>query len=142
MECGVPRSHFFFNDTAPTEIYTLSLHDALPIFLVAWLSTVASAAPLQPQRVTCQEDRKSTRLNSSHLVISYAVFCWKKKSYYPAFWAIPTMMLSESAAAATFGLINSIGQLGGLAGPYVIGCLNVRTHSLAASFGFIALVYM
>jgi len=41
-------------------------------------------------------------------------------AYYPAFWAIPTMMLSEAAAAATFGLINSIGQLGGLAGNYTI----------------------
>jgi predicted MFS family arabinose efflux permease len=62
-------------------------------------------------------------------------------AYYPAFWAIPTMMLSEAAAAATFGLINSIGQLGGFAGNYAIGSLNDRTHSLAASFGFIALVY-
>jgi ACS family tartrate transporter-like MFS transporter len=62
-------------------------------------------------------------------------------AYYPTFWAIPTMMLSESAAAATFGLINSIGQLGGFAGNYVIGFLNDRTHSLSASFGFIALVY-
>src|ERR1039457_1861748 len=68
---------FFFNDTATTEIYTLSLHDALPIYprvrkLICdhkvsgqmWLSI----------------DRKSTRLNSSHLVISYAVFCLKKKT--------------------------------------------------------------
>jgi len=62
-------------------------------------------------------------------------------AYYPTFWAIPTMMLSESAAAATFGLINSIGQLGGFAGNYAIGFLNDRTHSLTASFGFIALVY-
>jgi MFS transporter, ACS family, tartrate transporter len=62
-------------------------------------------------------------------------------AYYPAFWAIPTMMLSEAAAAATFGLINSIGQLGGFAGNYAIGALNDRTHSLAASFAFIALVY-
>ena len=53
----------------------------------------------------------------------------------------PAMMLSESAAAASFGLINSIGQLGGLAGPYMIGFLNDRTHSLTASFGFISLVY-
>jgi ACS family tartrate transporter-like MFS transporter len=51
------------------------------------------------------------------------------------------MMLSESAAAATFGLINSIGQLGGFAGNYAIGFLNDRTHSLTASFGLIALVY-
>ena len=62
-------------------------------------------------------------------------------AYYPTFWAIPTMVLSESAAAATFGLINSIGQLGGFAGNYMIGFLNDRTHSLSASFGFIALVY-
>jgi ACS family tartrate transporter-like MFS transporter len=63
-------------------------------------------------------------------------------AYYPAFWAIPTMMLSEAAAAATFGLINSIGQLGGFAGNYAIGFLNDQTHSLAASFAFIALVYV
>jgi ACS family tartrate transporter-like MFS transporter len=63
-------------------------------------------------------------------------------AYYPTFWAIPTMMLSEAAAAATFGLLNSIGQLGGLAGSYTIGYLNDRTHSLTASFAFIALVYV
>jgi MFS transporter, ACS family, tartrate transporter len=63
-------------------------------------------------------------------------------AYYPAFWAIPTMMLSEAAAAATFGLINSLGQLGGFAGSYAIGFLNDRTHSLTASFAFIALVYV
>jgi ACS family tartrate transporter-like MFS transporter len=63
-------------------------------------------------------------------------------AFYPAFWSVPTMVLSESAAAATFGLINSVGQLGGFAGPYVIGFLNDRTHSLTASFGFIALAYL
>lgn len=62
-------------------------------------------------------------------------------AYYPTFWAIPTLILSESAAAATFGLINSVGQLGGFAGNYAVGVLNDRTHSLTASFGFIALVY-
>jgi MFS transporter, ACS family, tartrate transporter len=61
-------------------------------------------------------------------------------AYYPAFWAIPTMMLS--AAPAMFGLINSLGQLGGFAGNYAIGFLNDRTHSLGASFAFIALVYI
>jgi ACS family tartrate transporter-like MFS transporter len=62
-------------------------------------------------------------------------------AYFPTFWAIPAMMLSEAAAAATFGLMNSLGQLGGFAGNYAIGFLNDRTHSLAASFAFIALVY-
>src|SRR4051794_41962894 len=85
---------FFFNDTATTEIYTLSLHDALPICqglkrlmavrLVAALipyigiALVASTAlPEQPGKQWV--DRKSTRLNSSHPSISYAVFCLKKK---------------------------------------------------------------
>jgi ACS family tartrate transporter-like MFS transporter len=63
-------------------------------------------------------------------------------AFYPTFWAIPTMLLSESAAAATFGLINSIGQLSGFAGNSAIGFLNDRTGSLAASFGLIALVYL
>jgi ACS family tartrate transporter-like MFS transporter len=63
-------------------------------------------------------------------------------AYLPVFWSMPTMILSESAAAATLGLINSVGQLGGFAGPYVIGFLNDRTHSLTASFAFIALVYV
>src|SRR5690349_23971411 len=77
---------FFFNDTATTEIYTLSLHDALPI-------SVASCAPLAAKydapnpscpcgagAIECSGDRKSTRLNSSHVEISYAVFCLKKKN--------------------------------------------------------------
>src|SRR3989442_8736068 len=68
---------FFFNDTATTEIYTLSLHDALPISrfrgrpLGQWLNQHAAG------HFTL--DRKSTRLNSSHVRISYAVFCLKKK---------------------------------------------------------------
>src|SRR5256885_11671434 len=83
---------FFFNDTATTEIYTLSLHDALPIscppssrvathvvrswLLYAGVSDRRAAAAASP----IATDRKSTRLNSSHLVISYAVFCLKKKN--------------------------------------------------------------
>src|SRR2546430_10451906 len=74
---------FFFNDTATTEIYTLSLHDALPI---SWWSTSAAAAPssssARPSRRWSSRDRKSTRLNSSHSQISYAVFCLKKKNLY------------------------------------------------------------
>src|SRR2546426_4091366 len=94
---------FFFNDTATTEIYTLSLHDALPIYIAwprfafgsktmrclsvgrdactatsfpAWSAVEQKAATAPESR---RIDRKSTRLNSSHLVISYAVFCLKKK---------------------------------------------------------------
>src|SRR5262245_62682597 len=85
---------FFFNDPATTQIYTLSLHDALPI------SPPGRGHPLSPDSIlrpapssapggraapspassgSCRRDRKSTRLNSSHLGISYAVFCLKKK---------------------------------------------------------------
>ncbi len=62
--------------------------------------------------------------------------------FYPCFWSIPTLLLSESAAAATFGLINSVGQLGGFAGPYLIGYLNDKTHSLGPSFGVIAVSFL
>src|SRR3712207_8399898 len=92
---------FFFNDTATTEIYTLSLHDALPIFSAAAIPfdlveiegySRTSTAIIDPMSGTQMEineygpevnpaevDRKSTRLNSSHANISYAVFCLKKK---------------------------------------------------------------
>jgi ACS family tartrate transporter-like MFS transporter len=63
-------------------------------------------------------------------------------AYYPAFWAIPTMILSESAAAATFGLINSVGHAGGFLGPYIIGDLSMRTGSLLPGFAFIACCYL
>src|SRR5471030_3477286 len=66
---------FFFNDTATTEIYTLSLHDALPI--LNW--GLGLGADAYPYETGWKSDRKSTRLNSSHLGISYAVFCLKKK---------------------------------------------------------------
>src|ERR1039458_10478148 len=66
---------FFFNDTATTEIYTLSLHDALPIYdACEELDHYLYGTPKRGG-----SDRKSTRLNSSHLGISYAVFCLKKK---------------------------------------------------------------
>src|SRR6202045_5375805 len=69
---------FFFNDTATTEIYTLSLHDALPIWVsMADSRTVIHVSPLID--ASCGLDRKSTRLNSSHVAISYAVFCLKQK---------------------------------------------------------------
>src|SRR5256885_8286928 len=91
---------FFFNDTATTEIYTLSLHDALPISFRRTELDPNNANPLAgipsrnnivakfnnemtailQQSLSDKQDRKSTRLNSSHLVISYAVFCLKKKT--------------------------------------------------------------
>src|SRR5258705_13013946 len=87
---------FFFNDTATTEIYTLSLHDALPIShdfyeilcktkeLIAAKYLAISPVPHVPwgtgEIAKYLADRKSTRLNSSHLGISYAVFCLKKKN--------------------------------------------------------------
>src|SRR5690625_5958196 len=70
----------FFNATATPEIYTLSLHDALPI---CWCAERCSASMLHtapPARGASRRDRKSTRLNSSHVAISYAVFCLKKKN--------------------------------------------------------------
>src|SRR3712207_8316421 len=97
------RFFFFFNDTATTEIYTLSLHDALPISQPAGRRlapgalrgqiAMAGEATSPEGRVRCRtssrsrwltppkpaRDRKSTRLNSSHANISYAVFCLKKK---------------------------------------------------------------
>src|SRR5207248_11210174 len=86
-------SLFFFTDTATTEIYTLSLHDALPIFLPssgAFFQTRALELFHRRRRaqhclcgadgVVRVQDRKSTRLNSSHRTISYAVFCLKKKN--------------------------------------------------------------
>src|SRR3712207_8298706 len=94
---------FFFNDTATTEIYTLSLHDALPIFVKPWLPIwpygqrlrdgIVSQPIQTSNEYSCYSapdyqiprrgrDRKSTRLNSSHANISYAVFCLKKKKKY------------------------------------------------------------
>src|SRR5438445_7332530 len=85
---------FFFTDTASTAIYTLSLHDALPVSSPS--NAQAGPVPIDDLFFTRsiynpawspdskQVDRKSTRLNSSHANISYAVFCLKKKKNYPA----------------------------------------------------------
>src|ERR1039458_10722407 len=82
MTCGTGRwlavCACFFNDTATTEIYTLSLHDALPI---SWRIMPRQRSRFSGSRIRSRvgRDRKSTRLNSSHLGISYAVFCLQKK---------------------------------------------------------------
>src|SRR3712207_6969438 len=103
---------FFFNDTATTEIYTLSLHDALPIYrtrlfgrleervfdntqvldadgIEGRIGSISFVAALgEPERAAV--DRKSTRLNSSHANISYAVFCLKKKKTLTTLFSIPS----------------------------------------------------
>src|SRR4051794_41454444 len=75
---------FFFNDPPTPEIYPLSLHDALPISLAPGPAALHGSVPAQRHVVvpgeSCAADRKSTRLNSSHPSISYAVFCLKKKN--------------------------------------------------------------
>src|SRR2546430_3393500 len=96
MAKGPGTVFFFFNDTATTEIYTLSLHDALPIYKRGDQTAIIWEGddPSQSKHITYRQlhdevckmanilrtrDRKSTRLNSSHSQISYAVFCLKKK---------------------------------------------------------------
>src|SRR5258707_2094143 len=83
LRLGYDSFFFFFNDTATTEIYTLSLHDALPIYFRVVLGVKFDSLPTEPSAQTvmiAKRDRKSTRLNSSHANISYAVFCLKKKN--------------------------------------------------------------
>src|SRR3712207_7471123 len=90
---------FFFNDTATTEIYTLSLHDALPIFVEPGEVTKRREVVLRNLEHPLHRldgaldvrepilDRKSTRLNSSHANISYAVFCLKKKNKHTNYYS-------------------------------------------------------
>src|SRR5438552_19144774 len=93
MYLSLSLSFFLFNDTATTEIYTLSLHDALPISGLSEIQTVPRGNGGKVRRaellygavhgvLELRVDRKSTRLNSSHQIISYAVFCLKKKKTY------------------------------------------------------------
>src|SRR2546430_3576294 len=92
LPARMSRSLFFFNDTATTEIYTLSLHDALPISISLYPPFIPLKSAFTEQfnlasffwlRYSSYGDRKSTRLNSSHSQISYAVFCLKKKRISP-----------------------------------------------------------
>src|SRR5260221_10650361 len=105
---------FFFNDTATTEIYTLSLHDALPISLaVLALSDLDRQLRLfwpdnEPARPAASRfiDRKSTRLNSSHTVISYAVFCLKKKKK-----PRPASLYTPQAINICYAIVGACGSL-------------------------------
>src|SRR3712207_8108041 len=100
---------FFFNDTATTEIYTLSLHDALPILAyppyVEPLTAEAKELPVHlgpgTVRAPFRLDRKSTRLNSSHANISYAVFCLKKKKMFSPSTQMFGLSTEESCIVVT-----------------------------------------
>src|SRR2546429_7352742 len=99
---------FFFNDTATTEIYTLSLHDALPISVPnrKWYASQRGTTPSSNEVVLFHAlDRKSTRLNSSHGYISYAVFCLKKKKT-----TILTAIMHSSSHTTRTPLITSLHQ--------------------------------
>src|SRR5438552_12564839 len=100
---------FFFNHTAPPEIYTLSLHDALPIYrLSSKCLTWSNRSEVSRAFLTATRDRKSTRLNSSHQIISYAVFCLKKKKTQTA---EPHTHIHSAAADQIHQLFGNSGML-------------------------------
>lgn len=99
------------------------LHTAIPMF-VAGLGLLLSA------------------VTQSMPVLAVAMFCIAAAglySFFPAFWALPTTFLAGSAAAASIGLINSIGNLGGFAGPYIVGYINEKTHSFIGGMLYLSL---
>jgi len=98
-------------------------HTAIPMF-VAGLGLLLSA------------------MTQSIPVLAVAMFCIAAAglySFFPAFWALPTTFLAGSAAAASIGLINSIGNLGGFAGPYIVGYLNEKSHSFIGGMLYLSL---
>ena len=98
-------------------------HAALPVILCGVALSLAVIYSLRP-------------------TISIALFVLVRACFYgfqPCFWAVPTLFLSESAAAASIGLINSVGNLGGFAGPFVIGYLANRTHSFAPGLWYLVI---
>lgn len=98
-------------------------HTAIPMF-VAGLGLLLSA------------------MTQSVPVLAVAMFCIAAAglySFFPAFWALPTTFLAGSAAAASIGLINSIGNLGGFAGPYIVGYINEKTHSFIGGMLYLSL---
>src|SRR2546426_5585878 len=115
MLLSSPLFHFFFfNDTATTEIYTLSLHDALPIYRRRGAEPQRRGARGDPAADEPRDhagetpDRKSTRLNSSHLVISYAVFCLKKKKKKKMIRYMIATRLSEYKAEHLMFSVNAV----------------------------------
>ena len=110
---------FFFNDTATTEIYTLSLHDALPDLICSHFCVIIKTQKSKAMKFMLKmlpvlalflatTDRKSTRLNSSHTVISYAVFCLKKKkhkSHIPPPLHTPQYHITPYTPSLTISLI-------------------------------------
>jgi nitrate/nitrite transporter NarK len=96
-------------------------HAAIPVFLCALALSLAV-------------------LNSSRPLVSIGLFILVGASFYgfqPCFWAVPTLFLSESAAAASIGLINAVGNLGGFVGPLVMGYLVGRTHNFSAGLWYL-----
>src|SRR2546422_989741 len=130
LPCPWYSFFFFFNDTATTEIYTLSLHDALPISGEPRRRASQSARCLlttpssrgSSNSTTSPQDRKSTRLNSSHGYISYAVFCLKKKKKYKN-------IKKETANTTTLLLAHS--QVSGVRLESVLSCVCI---SMACPF--------
>jgi len=99
------------------------LHTAIPMF-VAGIGLLLSA------------------MTQSIPVLAVSMFCIAAAglySFFPAFWALPTTFLAGSAAAASIGLINSIGNLGGFAGPYIVGYINEQTHSFIGGMLYLSL---
>src|SRR4030043_755849 len=103
-----PKNCLFFNDTATTEIYPLSLHDALPISTTTGRALASGPRRKTPKSTaawsTTTADRKSTRLNSSHGDISYAAFCLKKKKQADNIYAAPRQRLENASARAPQGV--------------------------------------
>src|SRR2546429_6453701 len=105
---GVPSPFFFFNDTATTEIYTLSLHDALPISSGEQIQNLLGRSDLlrlESLGECTVRDRKSTRLNSSHGYTSYAVFCLKKKRHCAS--EVPAATGKFRGASSTLSALGS-----------------------------------
>jgi MFS transporter, ACS family, tartrate transporter len=151
-----------FNFWLPTIVKALSglpnllvtLVSALPYFIgfvalmvVGWSSDRSgerrwhTAAPM----IVAGIGLLLSALNQSSTAVAITMFCVAAAglySFFPAFWSLPTTFLTGSAAAASIGLINSIGNLGGFVGPYVVGYLNTRTNSFLGGMLYLSLSAM